>query len=644
MLIATAGHIDHGKTALVRALTGVETDRLPEEQVRGISIDLGFAYWRPDGDEIIGFIDVPGHERFLRTMIAGVSGIDLALLVVSAEDGIMPQTVEHLRVLELLGVPRGMAVLNKCDRADPARIEQVRGAVAALLAEGPFAGSPLFEVSATTGAGIAALATALIAARDARQPQAGTGQGFRLAVDRTFTVDGAGTVVTGTVVAGQVTAGDRLTLSPAGQAVRVRSVQIAGAVAQQVSAGQRCALNLAGLDRSEVHRGDWLVHPALHAPTRRIEARIGLLPGCSTPLRHDARVHLHLGAADLGARVLIPHRRAILPGERAVVSLVLDQPTTAASGQHLLLRDSGACGLLGGGLVLDPLASERRRPAALREAMAEALALRDPATALAALAAIPGCEPDLDWFALARGLMPDTAANLLAAGDLVAAGKAGRIVVTPARLDRLGDALVAALGAHHAAHADRGGMSRREARAALGEPVSVELFASLLQRLGATRRIETDGALVRLPGHSARFSQAETALWQAARAALQTSEPRPIVVAELVRELRASEAAIRAMLYRRRVAGQVWQVSEKRFMLREHVAALAAVAARLASAEAGGFTAAQFRDASGLGRNFVIELLEFFDRIGVTLRHGERRRMRRDHEGVVGAANAATPP
>ena len=636
MLIATAGHIDHGKTARVRTLSGVETDRLPEEKARGISIDLGFAYWRPDDGPTIGFVDVPGHERFVRNMIAGLSGIDFALLVVAADDGVMPQTVEHVQILDLLGVTRGLVAIAKIDRVEAARIEQVRCEVAELLSPTNLANTSMFALSARTGDGVPELAAAIIAARD--EPAADHDHGFRLAIDRVFSITGTGTVVTGTVVAGSAAIGDVLVLSPQAREVRIRGMQSAGHKVERIGRGTRCALNLGGIEVSDLSRGDWLLAPSSHAPTSRIEASFALLPGCASPLRHDSQVHVHHGAARIGARLLTPRQRSIAPGEEAVVQLVLDRPTSAVSGDRFIMRDQSARELLGGGTVLDPLASERRRKLQVREAHARAMALPSAAEKLSALASVPGIEPDVHWLALACNMTSDAMARAIAEAQVVLVCKDRSIAIAKDRIARLGAALVAELGTHHCEHASAGGMSRRAARQILGEPVSEVLFASLLASLVAGGRIEDVGALLRLPGHSASFSKLEDDLWRKVLDTVDEYRPGPIVLADIACELRIGEAALGAMLHRRCTSGDLWKITDTRFMLQHHVAQLVALAAELEPSSEAGFTAGQLRDASRLGRNFIIQLLEFFDRIGVTSRIGETRRMRPDWQAVVGIA------
>src|SRR5690606_7690169 len=278
MIVATAGHIDHGKTLLVRTLTGTDTDRLPEEKARGISIDLGFAYLPLPQGGLIGFVDVPGHERFVRNMLAGVSGIDFALLIVAADDGVMPQTVDHLQILDLLRIPRGAVAITKTDRVDAARVEEVRAQVQALLAPTLLADAPLLPVSAVSGNGIAELKALLLREAEARGRRSAAGQHLRYAIDRAFSIAGSGTVVTGTVFNGSVKTGDRLVISPAGREVRVRGIQIHGKAAGQARAGERCALNLTGADVESVRRGDWVMAADIHRPTLRLDVRLSVLP------------------------------------------------------------------------------------------------------------------------------------------------------------------------------------------------------------------------------------------------------------------------------------------------------------------------------------------------------------------------------
>lgn len=359
MIIGTAGHIDHGKTTLVRALTGVDTDRLPEEKQRGVSIELGYAFLdSPDGTRI-GFIDVPGHERLVHTMLAGATGIDFALLLVAADDGVMPQTREHLAVLSLLGIDRGLVVITKCDRADAARVLAVTADVRELIAQTPLAGALVLPVSSYTGEGLAALKDSLFQAAHDTAAHIRATEAFRLAVDRAFTLDGVGTVVTGTVHAGHVSVGDELQLVPGNRRARVRSLHAQNRTVTTAHAGQRCAVALAGVDKHEIERGQWLAEPAMVMTTERVDVQLTLWHGEARALRSGTSVHVHLGSASVLASVAVLDPPVIEPGQSGRAQLVLRKPLGAWQGDRVVLRDASASRTLAGGRVLDPCAPVR---------------------------------------------------------------------------------------------------------------------------------------------------------------------------------------------------------------------------------------------------------------------------------------------
>jgi selenocysteine-specific elongation factor len=450
MIVATAGHIDHGKTLLVKTLTGTDTDRLPEEKARGISIDLGFAYLPLAEGGLIGFVDVPGHERFIRNMLAGVSGIDFALLIVAADDGVMPQTIEHLQILDLLRIGRGAAVITKADRVDAARIEEVRDQVKTLLAPTLLADAPILPVSAISGSGMAELKNLLLREAAAKGQRSAAGQHLRYAIDRAFSIAGSGTVVTGTVFNGTVRSGDKLVISPAGREVRVRSIQIHGKSAAEARAGERCALNLTGADVESVRRGDWVMAEAIHRPTRRIDVRLNVLPGEGKPLKHWTPVHLHLATADVTARVSLKRGEALNPGQGGIGQLVLDEPIAALHGDRFILRDQSSTRTLGGGVIIDPIPPASRRSKA-RDATLAALESADHLTALAALAAEGKRPVDLAHFEAIFNLLPEIAAAAYAKAGLVPLGKDRRIAVTQTRLTALNQGAVKQVVAFHQA-------------------------------------------------------------------------------------------------------------------------------------------------------------------------------------------------
>src|SRR5689334_1399008 len=359
MILGTAGHIDHGKTSLVRALTGVDTDRLPEEKRRGITIDLGFAPLELDGVGTLGVVDVPGHEAFVRTMVAGATGIDLALLVVAADEGVMPQTREHLAILRLLGVRAGVVALTKADLVDDEWLALVRDDVAAAVADGPLAEAPIVAVSSLTGQGIDELRAALAAAAR-RVPGRATEDLFRMPIDRAFTIRGTGTVVTGTVWSGMLRRDATLRLFPSGDTVRVRSLQAHGHAVDRIHAGERAAIALAGVELARVGRGAVLVAGDAWRPSTVLRADVALLDDVARPVGPRHQLRLHLGTSEVGAR-LVATGGALAPGEHRPARIVVDEPVVARTGDRFVLRGGSPLGTVGGGIVTDPLAPQRAR-------------------------------------------------------------------------------------------------------------------------------------------------------------------------------------------------------------------------------------------------------------------------------------------
>ena len=652
MIVATAGHIDHGKTLLVKTLTGVDTDRLPEEKARGISIDLGFAYLPLPSGELIGFVDVPGHERFVRNMLAGVCGIDYALLVVAADDGVMPQTLEHLNILNLLHIQRGAVVITKIDRVDDARVKQVAENVSALLSTTQLAGATVMPVSAVSGAGMSELRELLKREAASSSSRANADQHFRYAADRAFTVAGSGTVVTGTVFNGRVAPGDKLVISPAGNEVRVRGIQIQGKAAQAASAGQRCALNLTGTDLEAVSRGDWVLAPAIHHPTQRIAGRVSVLASETQSLKHWTPVHLHLATADITARVSIRRGESIAPGASAIVQLQLDKPIGALHGDRFILRDQSATRTLGGGIVLDPFVTTsgtRGRGKEAREADLAALEQPTPQATLEALIAL-GRAVDLQRFETLFNMPAAQATALYDKAALAPLGKDTRVGVPRARIARITDAIVPHLQAFHAAQPQAAGEETETLRKKVAPELSADAFGTILRTLADARKIETSGSIARLPAHSTTANTADEKMWQLVKPALDAAGFAAPQIKDLALQLKLKEPILTDFLYRKSKAGggaggEIYRVTPDRFYTRATVAKLAATAQATAQAQPNGiFTAAQYRDWTGVGRGLAIEILEFMDTLGVTQRIGDTRKMRRDFVPIVGPAEIPTKP
>lgn len=624
MIVGTAGHIDHGKTALVKALTGTDADRLKEEKARGITIDLGFAYADLGDGGITGFVDVPGHERLVHTMVAGAGGIDLALLVVAADDGVMPQTREHVAILDLLGVARGIVALTKADLADPARREAVRAGIAALLAGTSLEGAEIVAVSAVSGEGVEDLRRRLAAAAAETAVRRAEG-GFRLAVDRSFTLTGAGTVVTGTVHAGRIAAGDEVIVSPSGLRTRVREVRAENRTAAAAGPGHRVALNLAGIARDAVHRGDEIVAPWLHAPTDRIDAELRLLAPETRALASGTRARLHTGTAEAGVRIVALGPEAAPGGPKALVQLVLDRPVATAWGRRFILRDVSAQRTIGGGRFLDLRPPARRRATPERLAQLAAMRAGDPGRALAARLAAPPLMVEADAFLRDRGIEEGA---LLREAVLLGAPP-DRIALSPVTAAALRDGMATTLAAFHEENPDLQGMARERLRLALVPRLPRPAFAALLAGEAARGAVRLEGGFVRLPAHEVRLTPGDEALYARVAAGLGGEVRfRPPRVRDFATEWGEDEREIRRVMRLAARLGRVDQIARDHFFLRATTVEMAGIVRRLsAAAEGGWFTAPAFRDEVRNGRKVAIEILDFFDRHGLTLRRGDLRRV-----------------
>ena len=642
MIVATAGHVDHGKTALVRALTGVDTDRLPEEKKRGLTIDLGFAY-HPLGDEhVLGFVDVPGHERFVRNMLAGVGSIDLALVVVAADDGVMPQTREHTAILDLLGVTECIAVVSKVDKVDAARAGEVSEEVDGLLSATGMQGAEIHQVSALSGDGMDALAGALRARALGLAARAANGR-FRLCVDRAFMLKGAGLVVTGTVHAGVASTGERLVVTPSGYEARIRGIHAQDRPAERARAGERCALNLAGRDieSGAIVRGDWIVDRALHAPSDRIDVRLRVLAGETRALRHWTPVHAHLAASHSTARVAVLGAGSIPPGDNGRVQIVLDHPLHALAGDRIVIRDQSATRTMGGGTVVDPFSPRRGRARPARLSWLDAVEVRGPERAI--VRAIESTETgvDTDWIRRAFGVTePELERMLDAAGAVRVPDNGAARCFSPAHWASLQDEVLAFLGTFHRERPRLQGANANDVRLGLARRVSQGVVEHALAALLNNGAIARRGVTVRLPGHRVTLGTNDERVWTRVARTLDPARGSPPSLRQASEQLKIDEAELGALLKRATNAGLVLPVTRTRFVPLAAVKALAAHAESLAGvSEKGRFTAAEYKNHAGIGRNFAIELLEFFDRSGFTERLGDLRRIRRPAAEAFGSEN-----
>ena len=559
MIVATAGHVDHGKTALVRALTGVDTDRLPEEKKRGLTIDLGFAY-HPLGDgHVLGFVDVPGHERFVRNMLAGVGAIDLALVVVAADDGVMPQTREHTAILDLLGVTECIAVVSKVDKVEAARAGEVSVEIDALLSTTGMGGAEIHRVCALSGAGMDALAGALRERALSLAARAANGR-FRLCVDRAFMLKGAGLVVTGTVHAGVASTGDRLVVTPSGHDARIRGIHAQDRPAESARAGERCALNLSGrgIESGAVARGDWIVDRALHAPSDRIDVRLRVLPGEARALRHWTPVHAHLAAAHSTARVAVLGAGSIAPGDSGRVQVVLDHPLHALAGDRIVIRDQSATRTMGGGTIIDPFSPKRGRARPARLAWLDAIEVRgpgwaeahdpgqgverDPGRAVARAIASTEAGVDAGWITRAFGVTELEMERMLTSTGAVRVPDAGADrCFSPAQWADLQDEIVAFLETFHRERPRLHGANANDVRLGIARRVRQGVVEHALAALLHKGAIARRGVTVRLPEHRVTLGTNDERLWPSVARALDPAKGSPPSLRQAAEQLKIEE-------------------------------------------------------------------------------------------------------
>ena len=647
MIIGTAGHIDHGKTSLVKALTGINADRLKEEKERGITVDLGFAYQAQADGQVLGFVDVPGHEKLVRNMLAGATGIDHVMLVVAADDGPMPQTLEHLAILDLLGLSQGVVVLSKADLVAAERLSEVQAQLRALLAPTGLHNAPMVPVSAVTGQGLADLRAHLDAARQSQMPRASEA-GFRLAIDRSFTLGGIGTVVTGTAVSGQVRVGDRLLLSPSGLEVRVRGLHAQNHPASSGHAGQRLALNLVGVEKTQVQRGHWLLDEALHAPTTRLDVRLRLLASEAKALAHWTPVHLHLGAEDVNARVALLEGQALQPGHEALVQLDLDRPIGALRGDRFIIRDQSALRTLGGGVVVDvfPPPSRRRRD----DRLAALRALEQPtprASLQGLLALLPSHGVHRRQFGVLWNLPPggleavEQAVPHRTVGDGAAA-----LWFAPGQLEACSQRITEALAAHHRKSPDSPGLTQEQITRQVKDKPAAAVFVMLLQDLVRTAVLRRSGPHLSLAGHEATLQGQEKLIWERLKPWLDEGGIHPPKLSELLeRDRTLRKDQVMRTLQRLQRMGKVHPVGAEYWFQTEHMLEMALRAKALAEADPNRrLNVRDLRESVGVSRHLSVPLVEFFDEVGLTERDAVGRHFKRDPQRLFGAGGGADKP
>jgi selenocysteine-specific elongation factor len=618
MIIGTAGHIDHGKTSLVEALTGVNADRLPEEKARGITIDLGFAYAPTASGSVVGFVDVPGHEKFVHTMAAGAIGMDHGLLVVAADDGLMPQTREHLRILDLLGVPQLAVAITKTDLVDAQRVLAVTQQVLDYVASTRFGDVPAFPVSVRTQQGVEALRDALFALALPQVSEAPTY--FRLAIDRVFVVKGMGVAVTGAVIAGRVAVGDRLRLAHAGFDARVRSIHAQNQSAQQASVGERCGIVLSGVELEQVSRGDWLVAPELALQSARVDCLITVPHDAERGLKDGELVLLQHGCQQVSARLILLNRGQVGAGEEAWAQIVLDRPLALCWHDRLVLRDASARHTLAGAQVMDIAPPVRGRKKLERFGVLSRLRQRDPVQALASLIEHARVPLDLTHWAAAmnrsshellQGLAPHLAIQLQN-------GTHDLILGTLAQ-DELSSRVQACLDAFHLSDPDEPGLAHERLRRMAVPELDASVFKAWLAVQVTAGVFALTGNFIHAVGHKVELSGPERILWERALPKLLDAGFDPPWVRDVAVLAGVSDEEIRSLFKKQARTSALTQLVKDLFYPDATMVRMADMI-RETVAEQGFVSVVSFRDKLGIGRKRAIQILECFDRVGLTRR------------------------
>lgn len=618
MIVATAGHVDHGKTALIKALSGFDTTHLPEERKRGMTIDLGFATLALGSGNFIEFIDVPGHERFLRNMMAGVFGIDFVLLVIAADDGIMPQTREHLEIIDLLGVSSGAVVITKIDRVPISQVSAVAKSVEELLSPTNLAQVPIFPVASLENRGVSALRDHLVASVTRSGPSR-RGADFRMPVDRCFTIEGAGLVLTGTVAAGRVTSAEQLLLTPGMHSVRIRGLHRHGTSVQSCGVGERSALNIVStVDKKAIGRGGWLVAPRVASVSTNLDVRLKVVPLAS--VRDNARVHFYHGAG------CFPARAIVLQSERdgtALAQLTLSEPVHALARDSFVLRDAADTRTLAGGVVLDPYAPTRGKRTSERIALLNAVDQHDATVAFHALLAVAAEGIEVEQFSRAWNLSTLETESLWQSDYIV---KSDSRAFCKYRWDHIHNELCAIVDLWHKHRPySLGPLCTNVAHTQI--KADRTLRQAVLSELIRNGHLVREGDRVRRPLHVATFRLSEKVIWERIAPLLQPPVG-PMPVHDIAGTLRLQVSVVRRVLEISQRARLAVRISTNRYLPTALYERMVALAQTLADESTDGlFDAAAYRDRISLGRKVAVELLEHFDSVGFTNRSGNLRRI-----------------
>jgi len=638
VILGTAGHIDHGKTSLIKALSGIDTDRLKEEKLRGITIELGFAHMDLPGGERLGIVDVPGHERFVKHMVAGATGIDLVALVIAADEGVMPQTREHMEICELLRVKKGLVVLTKTDLVDdPDWLEMVQEDVIDFLKDTFLEGSEIIRVSAATGEGLEELKQALAKLVHQVEPRSSEGP-FRLPVDRVFSMRGFGTVVTGTSAAGKLHIGDPVMVYPKQYKTKVRGLQVHSEEVQEIYAGQRTAINLQAVERAVIQRGDVVATPGALVPTRMIDVRMELLSSSPRPLKNRAKIRFHTGTAEHLATAVLLDREELVPGEQTFAQVRLDQPVTALRGDRFVLRSYSPVQTIGGGTVLHPLPRKHKGHGKLEAAVALDALLRGDEDDIILWHVL-----DAAWFGLAvdelqvrtnipGGHLEKALQRFASQKKVIFFDRENQRFLHPKVLENIQHSVLETLASYHQLYPLKTGMPKEELAAQLPHPLEVKLYNFVLRQLADQDLIATEMEWVRLQTHKIDLSRDEEGIRQKIEQAYRQSGLQPPFFKDVAASLSGTPRQHQDVLEWMVSLGTLTKVKEDIYFL---TAVIQELQQRLVAflKEHGEMSTPQFKDMTQASRKYTIPLLEYFDAQRITIRIGDMRRLRESRSG-----------
>ena len=631
LVLGTAGHVDHGKTALVKALTGIDTDRLKEEKERGITIELGFASLQLPSGLQLGIVDVPGHERFIRNMVSGASGIDLVMMVIAADEGVMPQTKEHLQICSFLGIKKGLVALSKIDMVDEDWLELVREDIARFLTGSFLEGVPIIPVSAVTGAGMSDLVKTLDELSREIEQEADPGV-FRLPVDRVFTMKGFGTVITGTLMSGAIDVGETVEILPCGVSSKIRGIQVHNEPVEKAEAGQRTAINFQGLERESISRGDVVVRPGSLTPSRSLDVCFEYLPGFERKLKNRAQMRLHCGTSEIMARLIPLDREEVKSGERIFAQLVLDAPAVVMAGDRFVIRSYSPVTTIGGGIIIDPHPPKHKRFKADVLEEFEILMDVDHAARIGVIinrAGLTGITLHelVVRTGMTQGMLRKVLDRMYSDKKAILLDKEEARIISPGSYGKLLDHFLEELGQYHLKNPLREGLPREALRMSLGLAGHQKVFAMAMRDLEKQGKIVVEREHVRLAEHRIDLGKGLEEIRREIEGLYRNAGLTPPTLREILEQYPDEKVKVNDVLSVLLKEGTLIRISEDLYFYKEIIAGLRDNYKKHL-VTMGQATPASFKELTGLSRKFIIPLMEYFDLNKLTIRSGDVRILR----------------